>query len=287
MKNSIGIMQGRLTKPLGRGIQFFPFDNWENEFRIAQQLRLDEIEFIFDYENYESNPLWKDEEQKLENIIRETGVKVNSVCFDYFMRRPFYKYEGDIKEAVKEENQRILLHVLESMKRLGIRLLEIPLVDNSSLKSKKEEEEFKNFLLDIIDTIGGNHHFGLETDLPPRKFRSYIESFKNESVFANYDSGNSSGLGYDPYEEITVLSDLIYNIHIKDRIYQGTTVKLGTGSAQFPRLFRALEEINYSGSFILQAARAEEGLEKDNISEQIIFVEENINTYMKRTQGGI
>ena len=32
MKYSTGIMQGRLTEPRGRGIQFFPFENWEREF---------------------------------------------------------------------------------------------------------------------------------------------------------------------------------------------------------------------------------------------------------------
>ena len=48
---SIGIMQGRLTQPKGRGIQFFPFDNWIEEFKVAKEIGLKEIEFIFDYDN--------------------------------------------------------------------------------------------------------------------------------------------------------------------------------------------------------------------------------------------
>ena len=52
MDHQIGIMQGRLTCPKGRGIQFFPFDNWENEFYKAEKLGLDEIEFIFDFDDY-------------------------------------------------------------------------------------------------------------------------------------------------------------------------------------------------------------------------------------------
>ena len=39
----IGIMQGRLTEPNGRGIQFFPFDNWRPEFEAAKEIGLDEI----------------------------------------------------------------------------------------------------------------------------------------------------------------------------------------------------------------------------------------------------
>ncbi len=46
----IGIMQGRLTEPKGRGIQFFPFDNWSEEFAIVKEIGSNEIEYMFDYE---------------------------------------------------------------------------------------------------------------------------------------------------------------------------------------------------------------------------------------------
>ena len=66
----MGIMQGRLTEPKGRGIQFFPFDNWKGEFYLCKKNGLQEIEFIFDYENYEKNPLWTNEGIKqLEKVI--------------------------------------------------------------------------------------------------------------------------------------------------------------------------------------------------------------------------
>ena len=158
------------------------------------------------------------------------------------------------------------------MKMLGIQLIEIPLVDNSSLKTEVEALEFRDFLLRIIQETAEEIKFGLETDLPPHEFKQYIDGFKNSRVGANYDSGNSSGLGYDPYEEITVLRNRIFNIHIKDRVYQGTTVQLGTGSAEFDKFFKALKEINYRGNFILQAARGEEGKEFENIRNQIEFL---------------
>lgn len=61
---NFGIMQGRLTKPKGRGIQFFPFENWENEFWIAKEIGLNEIEWIFDFDNFKENPLWTSEGRK-------------------------------------------------------------------------------------------------------------------------------------------------------------------------------------------------------------------------------
>ena len=52
---SLGIMQGRLTRTLGRGIQFFPFEEWKEEFKAAQEIGIDEIEWIFDYPDYQKN----------------------------------------------------------------------------------------------------------------------------------------------------------------------------------------------------------------------------------------
>lgn len=275
---SIGIMQGRLTPPKGREIQFFPFDNWKQEFYLGKKIGIDEIEIIFDYEDYQNNPLWTELGiSELRKVMDETGVIVRSVCFDYFMRRPFFKHLSD--ESVKNENLQILRKVLQSMDKLDIRLIEIPLVDDSSLKSKKEKELFRDFLAGIISTSKYEGLYGLETDLAPIPFRDFLDSFMNQRVGANYDSGNSSGIGYDPYEEVTTLNRRIFNVHIKDRLFHGTTVKLGTGSADFDRLFKALNEIKYDGSFILQAARDVEGKEKENIISQKDFLMGYIDRY--------
>ncbi len=280
MKHNIGIMQGRLTQPKGRGIQFFPFDNWREEFYSAQKLGLDEIEFIFDYDHYQENPLWTDEGiVQIKNHMDKTGIKVQSVCFDYFMRRPFYKAEAEERDFIKEENTQIIKKVLSGMKKLGITLLEIPLVDASSLQNGHEKESFREWLAYIINHTDEKIYFALETDLNPEDFLEYLESFHHSRVGANYDSGNSSGIGYNAYVEVTTLKNYIFNIHIKDRIYHGTTVSLGTGSADFDMLFTGLKEIHYNHSFILQAARGMDGKEEENIARQKKFLTGYIEKY--------
>lgn len=270
---SYGIMLGRLTEPKGRGIQFFPFDNWENEFRVAAEIGLNEIEFIFDHEDHIHNPLWAEAGRNtLKMLIESTGVKVHAICFDYFMRRAFYRAELSRQAALREENAAILRSVLSAMHELNIPLIEIPLVDDSSLKSYENKVQFREFILEIADRAEQNISFGLETDLPPHEFLEYLNWIGRENIGANYDSGNSSGLGYDMYEEVTTLREKIFNIHIKDRQYQGTTVALGTGSADFEGLFRGLREIPYQGAYILQAARGIEGREKENIENQLTFL---------------
>lgn len=280
MKHDIGIMQGRLTPSKGRGIQFFPFDNWINEFYSAKKLGLDEIEFIFDYDKHEENPLWTDEGiLEIKKHMDKTEIGVNAVCFDYFMRRPFYKAGAEEISFIRKENTEIVKRVLSGMQKLGISLLEIPLVDASSLQNDYEKESFREWLLQVIDNCDVYTHVALETDLNPREFLEYLKSFNSAKVGANYDSGNSSGIGYDAFEEVTSLKDYIFNIHIKDRVYHGTTVPLGTGSANFERLFRGLKAIDYKYNFILQAARGADGEEEKIIGAQKEFVSGYVNKF--------
>lgn len=274
-------MQGRLTPMQDRGIQFFPFDNWKNEFYTAKKIGLSEIEWIFDFTDLEKNPLWSRAGQdQIKSLIDQTGILVNSICFDYFMRRPFYKYSKNGIQNMYKENIEIIEVVIKAAAKIGAKLIEIPMVDNSSMKALDEKKEAICFIRKIAD-IANNYNItiGLETDLPPDIFRNFLGEIETENVAANYDSGNSSGLGYNPREEICLLSNYIFNVHIKDRVYKGTTVALGTGSADFEAVFSALKQINYQGSIILQAARAEENREIENIIQQKAFVENYLNKY--------
>lgn len=272
----IGIMQGRLSPSEGKGIQFFPFENWEEEFDLGEEVGLDEIEWIFDYERYEENPLWTEEGcRAINDRIEATGVKVNSVCFDYFMRRPYHKGKGSY-----EENMDFFSCVLDGMERIRASLIEVPLVDDSSIKNGKEREAALKLAKDMAERAASKKIIvGFETDMPPGIFRMFLEDVGRDNVAANYDSGNSSGLGYDHREELLSLGTLVANVHIKDRVFQNGSVKLGTGSADFDRVFSALKSIGYHGSLILQAARGADGDEKNTILDQMRFVEACVQKY--------
>lgn len=278
---NIGIMQGRLIAPKGRGIQFFPFEEWKDEFFLAEKLGIDEIEWIFDYYDYEKNPLWTAEgNDRILDLIQETGVIVRTVCWDYFMRHPFYKYQGEERKKICAENKLMVKMALEGMKKIGAHLIEIPMVDNSSVKNMQEKEDALEFISWVCQYAGEYGIIvGLETDFAPKVFRAFLEQIPHDNIVANYDSGNSSGLGYNHEEELLSLGKYVYNVHIKDRIKGGTTVALGTGDADFDSVFRTLKSIGYHNSYILQAARGEEGNEKENIVSQIKFVKEYLAKY--------
>jgi hexulose-6-phosphate isomerase len=75
----------------------------------------------------------------------------------------------------------------------------------------------------------------------------------------NYDSGNSSSLGYAPREEFAAYGERVGSVHIKDRLLGASTVPLGTGDADFAGLAEGLRKVAYKGDFILQVARGTSG----------------------------
>ena len=53
----IGVMQGRLS-PMDNGlIQCFPWNNWRDEFRIANKLNINLIEWTLDFDTVFINPI--------------------------------------------------------------------------------------------------------------------------------------------------------------------------------------------------------------------------------------
>ncbi len=280
---SIGIMQGRLTPSRGRGTQFFPFGEWESEFKKAAELGLNEIDFVFDLENYDKNPLWNEEEvSRIKRTISATGVRVKNICADIYMRRPpcDYLLTENTKELLSFSSK-----LVEVSKQIGIRTIEIPLLENSSLRTVSRVINFINFLTYFLRTEKNKIRIALETDLPAKELTSLfylLEWFPEEtatSLGIVYDTGNSASLGFHPFEEIGSYGNKIVTVHIKDRALGGGTVPLGTGDVDFDAVFSMLAEKNYQGSFILQAARGEDGKEMETVAGQIEFLKKYLLKY--------
>jgi hexulose-6-phosphate isomerase len=249
---SIGIMQGRLSPPINGKIQAFPAENWRLEFERAKALKLDDIEWILELP-LETNPLWTDGGlAEIRSAMKKTGVRVDFICADYFMESPFVR----MSPATLACNRSVLVKTIDQAARLGVKGIEIPCVDASAIRSRAEEDELAAALEPGLDHAAGKRiEIGLETSLPPDRFQALLKRIGHPVLKANYDTGNSASLGYNPKEEVEAYGSWINNVHIKDRILGGGTVPLGTGNADIPRFLKLLKLSGYSGGFVLQAAR--------------------------------
>ena len=74
-------------------------------------------------------------------------------------------------------------------------------------------------------------------------------------IFINYDLGNSASKNYKFNEEKRYFK-FVKNIHLKDRVKNGSTVRFGHGNADFKKMFTFLLKNKNNYDFNLQPARA-------------------------------
>jgi L-ribulose-5-phosphate 3-epimerase len=259
MKNPIGVMQGRLLPKYKGRYQSHPLGYWKDEFPIANELGLDCIEFILDYNDAEQNPLMTLEGCKeIQTVSDRTGVKVLSVCADYFMEAPLHSENSQKAERSTE----VLQQLLKTSAELGVRDIVIPCVDQSSIKNEQIRTLFIEALTKVIpnaERYGVN--LSLETDLDANKFSELLSKLDSPRVTVNYDIGNSASLEYSPIDELNAYGQRISDIHIKDRLVDGGSVVLGGGGADFSLFFSHLSKLPYKGPYIMQAYRDDQGVD--------------------------
>jgi L-ribulose-5-phosphate 3-epimerase len=268
MPRAIGVMQGRLSPPVKGRIQAFPGDLWRSEFVKGARIGIAHIEWIYERDECDTNPISTPEGRAaIRQAIAETNVCVVSVCADYFMDVPYLSAAKETQKSLRER----LVWLVDAAHDIGARFIDIPFVDASRITSSEQYPAIREFVLPAAEAAAPvGMTIALETNLGPRDFRELLLYLDCPQIMANYDTGNSSGIGYDCTEELNVYGGWIRTLHIKDRKLHGTTVPLGTGDANFPAFFSALAKLQYQGPVVLQAAR--HGEEQQAVAGYMDFV---------------
>jgi L-ribulose-5-phosphate 3-epimerase len=110
-----------------------------------------------------------------------------------------------------------------------------------------------------------------------------VDAVGSSACGVYYDPGNQSFIGVDPVPEIYRLDKRISRLHLKDTLpiprphlplppvpisgdftvwRRRTTVTLGTGELDYAAIRRAVEEIGYSGGFVLEVPQSPETVDE-------------------------
>jgi L-ribulose-5-phosphate 3-epimerase len=251
MIKKLGFMQGRLLDSEKKNaIQYFPDKNWTLEFKLAKKINFKIIEWTVNKENLKKNPIYNGKLDRLINLMKEYKIKIPSVTNDFFMQKPFFKKNNlNEKKKIIQKLEKIILNG----NKIGIKYHIFPLVDNASIKSKTEEKILIKEIKKLIKKLKKNSQLLFETDYPPNRIIKFIKKFKTKKVGLNYDTGNSAALNYNFNDEIKYWR-YVKNIHIKDRVLNGNTVRLGKGNWDYKKFFKLIKG-KYKGNFIFQTAR--------------------------------
>ena len=250
--NVVGIMQGRLSPPHEARLQTFPWLTWEQEFTHARDCGLDGIEWLFEAEGFDRNPIWTDDGvERVRACVARSGVAVHSICADYFMPHPFFR----VTEPESEASVAVLTRLIAQAAALGAKTILLPVLEVAEVRTPDEKAQLLRRLqepLNLAARLG--IRLGVETELPAGEYRDLVSDAQHEALGVYYDTGNAAAKGYDIAADITTLAPLLCGVHIKDRKRGGSSVPLGQGDADFPQFFAALGEVGYSGPVVLQTA---------------------------------
>lgn len=270
MNKRIGFMQGRLSKPVKNLIQAFPWEDWEKEFKIANEISVNLMEWTLDDYKFFENPIMNNiGREKIRDLRKRFKINIHSLTGDCFMQKPFWKATLEKRKILEDK----FLYVCESCSSLGVKIIVVPLVDNGAIENSEQEDRLVEFFLDNVSIFKKlNLQIAFESDYFPLKLKKFINKFPENLFGINYDTGNSASLGFNSSEEFYEYGKRIINVHIKDRIFKGKTVPLTEGNADFRKIFKGLNDLGYKGNFILQTARAIDGNHSEIIKNYQQFV---------------
>jgi hypothetical protein len=230
VRPTIGIMQGRLSRPTRGRLQSAPV-NWTREFPVARAIGFDAIEWVWEGAVFNSG--------RINQMAFDNGVAVKSICADWFL-------DG------ANLSQEHVARLDEAAREIHVEHIVIPLFG----------ESFNHRNLAMCEDLHKvQHHIETEVNDPGPLLRRH-------GLKLCYDTGERNHI--DP-DEIFELSDLIGSVHVKDK-YQGVSVPLGSGDADFHKVFLNLFGISYPGLFVIQAARGAPGEEIPTSMVQYQFV---------------
>lgn len=281
MPHTYGVMQGRLSPPEDGRFQSFPRRGWRDEFAKAKAAGFSYIEWIHDdYDGFAegsdqgANPIFSEEGLRAFDALKaEHGINTPALCGDWFMDLPLIRCTPE-ERIYREQHLHALLPVA---RRIGAQRIVLPFVDNSKMTTEEDKTQVLDVLkraLPVAESCGVELH--LEADFNPVDFKAFLARLEHPFLKVNWDSGNSSGLGYSATEEFAAYGPRIGSVHIKDRYRKPEggveTRPLGTGSADFDDVFQAIRSINYQGGLTLQVARGTPGDEVDFLRGQLDFI---------------
>ena len=200
-------MGGRLSSPIENEIQCFPHHNWQEEFRLAQQVGFNSIDWIVD--GYEQNPIFNDKLiLQMQDLSQKFNVKINTICADYFL---FQKIFNEKDENI-EKNMDFLKRLIRQAKKFGVEIIEIPFVDNSSLKTDNDKNELIENLQGISPLIKENGiKIALETDLPPRELKKFVEEIDNSTNDIDTQDSKNNFVNKNSYDPKDVNDKILSN----------------------------------------------------------------------------
>ncbi len=272
LKADFGFIQGRLTKPPSKKIlQYFPSNNWREEFSLARKLNLRFIEYIGERKFNKENPIWSVKGlNEIKSLAKKNKMINYTFCDDYFINNSFLRHKN-FKHYIKK--------ITKILSYLKIKIYVLAMFEKSHIE-KKNIKNYVNKLKYFSKELKSKKiKLALETNLESKQLNKLMRLVNKKNFFIVYDTGNRLNKKIYQYDEIIKLKKYICHVHLKDKDWKKRNVVLGKGKVKFKEIFKALKKIGYKGKFTFETNRGNDPISvmKKNKKYILNILRRNIN----------
>jgi len=263
--------------PLGLYEKALPIEmDWDRRLKTAGSLGFEFMEISIDETDMRLERLdWDARELEYFNrIVNDSGIFINSMCLSGHRRFPLGSADFEKRKKARE----IMRKAIDFSKETGIGIIQLAGYDVYYEESTKESR--KLFLEGLQDAceIAENKGIILAMEIMDTPFinsitkNKYYEEVLDSPNYKVYpDLGNLSAWGNDVKSELILGFDSIVAVHLKDTLavtddFPGKfkCVEFGSGCVDFPMAFKTLEELGYTGPYLIEMWTDSQ---KDDITE--------------------
>jgi len=238
--------------------------SWYEKLSAAERLGFHFVEISIDETDERLARLdWSLAERKaFNNTILESSLTIPTMCLSGHRRFPLGSHDQDIRQQALSVMEKAISFAVDT----GIRTIQLAGYD--VYYEDGDDDTCKWYLENMQKCLemAAREQVMLAIEIMDHPFMNSILKFINMKKILNSpwftvypDIGNLSAWQSDVLEELTLGSNHIVSLHLKETLavtgdHPGTfkDVPFGTGCVDFPVVFSHLKKIGYAGPFLIE-----------------------------------
>ena len=259
---------------------------WEKRLLTAKELGFDYMEISIDESDERIERLFWDKHQrrKLLEICKDLDIPLLSMCLSTHRRFPF----GSADSATRKKARELMERAISFSEDLGIRVIQLAGYD--VYYEKSTSESLQHFIdgLKWSSKLAERNQVMLAMEIMDTELMNSITKslWYEEQVGSPWyklypDVGNLSAWGNNVEDELEKGISSIVSIHLKDtkavtKDFKGQfkCVPFGEGCVDFAGCFAKLEELHYTGRYLVEMWNDPSIDNEDRILHSVKFLEE-------------
>lgn len=265
--------------PLGIYEKALPNDfTWKEKMQVAKAAGFDYIEISIDESDERLARLdWSDEKiEEIRSYMKETGIVISTMCLSGHRRYPF----GSKNETTRAKAFEIMEKGILLAQKLGVRCIQLATYDVYYEESDEETKQL--FLEGMRKSVEMASRAGvilameiMDTAFVGTIIRAmhYLKEIPSPYFKIYPDMGNLTQFSGDVETEFELGISETVAIHVKETkpgVFK--CVPFGEGTVRFADIFKKLNELHYSGMFLIEMWA--DNTKKQTMEEAIATIKE-------------